>query len=151
MKSTVKIDYAGSGFGGTPVIKITRPIEAIELSEFEDEDVRDRLVNDFLHTPGMVERNTLFTARTYGSPGGNAKIDVTTIGAVDLSGQFYLFRHSILNRLVPYESIIRLNKAAHEVDGDKTIANQMPERGEVYFKIKEFFDYIYKLEWVKSE
>ncbi len=134
MKSSIKIDYERS-YENDPIIKIVVPKESPSVSislitGADDEDVRDKLVKDFLHSPMKTDRNTLFEAKTYFSTND---ADITTIGAVKYENIMYKLRHIVLNRLVT-ENDIQLFNSKVSVPND------------TYNKVHEFFDWVDGLE-----
>lgn len=136
MKSSIKIDY--ERYENDPVIKITIPKSSKTLTQSithsptsnDEEDVRDKLVKDFLHSPMKVERNFLFELKTYFS---TDEADIATLGAVKYENIMYKLRHTVLSRLVSYNDIVLFNSA-------------LSEPNQVYKKVHEFFDWVDILE-----
>lgn len=96
MKSTIKIDYESQDM--IPIIRITQPFYreigsgktpapgVNEIYNEDDEDVRDKLVRNFLHSSSKVHRYGYFKLDTY-YPYTNG--DITTIRPVqDLTEEF---------------------------------------------------------------
>lgn len=144
MKSTIKIDYQDRNSGGQPVIKIIQPAQKQD-DDAIDFDVRDKLINGFLQTPCMVQRNSWFNLDSCYAipPEGETKFHVITIAPVHEDNLLYRFRHAILNRFVPEDTIVKLNTRGTEKHcGDST---RKVEQGEIeYFKIHDFFDWLDK-------
>ncbi len=158
MKSTLKIDY-DRGQENYSVIKIVipdkppHPIKCGETPGFAediDEDVRDKLIQDLLHTPCWSQPNHFFEVKTT-FPIESGRL--TTIGAILEDRLFYTFRHAIINRIVPYDTIIATN-----IEKNKNIANKDPLNGRENYhkehllnKIDEFFDWLDKQEYASFE
>lgn len=145
MKSTIKIDFESQNSGSIPVIKIIQPVEVVDENS-PDYDVKDKLIRDFLHQPCMSDRNSLFELATfYPHPMDEPRVHVTTIAPVKEESIFYKVRHIILNRLVPYNSIMELNSCDQVALKNKREGKSpMPSRGDLYFKVHEFFDWVEK-------
>lgn len=113
MNARIKIDYE-RGLQNHPVIKIIRPAENKLLpttpgsNEDIEEDVQDRLVTDLLHSPCKVDPNEFFEIKSNFPVDGGPRI--TTIGAIQEEDILYRFRHAILNRYVPYNDIVDINR-----------------------------------------
>lgn len=152
MKSTIKIDLESQNSGSMPVIKIVQPIDLPDENS-PDYDVKDKLISIFLHQPCMVERNFMFELATcFPHPIDNPRVNVTTISPIKEENVFYKVRHIILNRLVPYNSIIELNSCGQvALKNKKDGKSPMPERGDLYFKIHEFFDWVEKTGYCSFE
>lgn len=131
MKSTIKIDYE-RGFDNSPVIKITTP-RTKEISE----DIRDKLIQDFLHSPMRSERNYLFELGTYGNL-NEMPFDACTISPVKYENVMYKLRHIVLNRLVSESDVQLFN-------------SKLSEPNDAYKKVHEFFDWVDQLEKEKWE
>lgn len=138
MKSTLKIDYE-RGQENPPVIKIIIPDSESPVKEptpgyftkiNDDEDVRDKLLRDFLHSPGYDEPNSFFEVKTSFPVEGHR---LTTIGPIKYDRLFYVFKHAIINTIIPYDDIIHIN-TEDGLAGSVAVATHQ--------KIKEFFDYI---------
>lgn len=142
MKSTIKIDYTSSSFGGTPIIKILRPNDVIELQEFVDGDydVRDKLINDFLQAPHKVEPYNLFCIHTCGTLEKSGNNHVTTIRPLLVEEQFKTFKYNIINRLVPYDTIMSINR-------QETDPNDVTK----YKKVNDFFDWLNTQDWASFD
>lgn len=130
MESTLKISRSGS----SPAIKIIQPSSVLNLQESDDYDERDMLLKEFLHAPMMVYETDWFILNTNFTASNGHKI--TTIVPVDQRELFYKFRHAILNRLVPYETIVAINRQEAFAKPDSP-----------YAKIMEFFDWADKQDW----
>lgn len=146
MKSTLKIDTESRNEGEVPVIKIVQPIEVWNEND-PDYDIRDKLIRNFLHTPCRSNRNGYFSLATYFPipHEGEVKLHITTIAPVPEQDLLYRFRHEILNRFVPYESIISLNSLAMK-KGDPSADRKMIRGEDEYKKIHTFFDWLDELE-----
>lgn len=142
MKSSVKIAYEGSGLGGKPVIKFITPKTGYHTpgyseSDEQDEDPRDVLMKDFLHCPTLIDRNGVFRLGTYFSTNIG---EITTIEpVVGYTDQMYFFRHQVLNKHVPYDTIVHLNRYGIP---DRNIVQEDLKWNDIdrYIKIHEFFD-----------
>lgn len=151
MESTLKIDYSGRGVHGIPVIKIIQPVHLVESTNNEAiEDVRDRLIAEFLHTPSMVNRNHFFRLDTYGPlPTGKENIKpiaVTTISAIEEGQMFHTFKHAILDRLISYDNLVEINEFKNSiVINPEQSGNHgpVPSGYDKYLKIQEFFDWLW--------
>lgn len=140
MKSTVKVDLQSQNSGSTPVIKIIQPIGGLDENS-PDFDVRDKLIRDFLHTPCMSERNDWFRLATYfPHPMGNeARVHITTIAPCREQELFDSFRNAILNRIIPFDTLIKINqRKASDPDMCRTPDNMEVEA----IKINQFFDWL---------
>lgn len=149
MKSTLKIDYLSRSDSSIPVIKIIQPNEVFEDSQTVDYDVRDKLIRDFLMRPGYSDRNYWFALDTYfGNDLKEPTLFISTIAAIKEEELFEKFRYAILNRLVPYQSLIELTapKPAPEerksIDEHKKNAEKAPKGFVEYLKIIEFFEWL---------
>lgn len=142
MKSTLKIDYASLD-GGRPVIKIIQPSSALELKDYPDGDydVRDKLISDFLHHPLSAAPNTLFEVVNRG-PLEKAEYSVTIISPLDVDQQFYRFKHTILNKMVPWSTLVHINSGLNEKNDLANLKGY-----ENYLKITQFFDWLDQAEW----
>lgn len=133
MKSTIKIDYERS-YENEPILKIVTKrtlVQKLNSPNFnEEEDVRDKLVKDFLHSPMKMERNFMFELKTYFNVDDE---DFATIGPVKYENMLYKIRHIILNRFVEYNDLVIFN-------------SRMAEGNELYRKIHSFFDWLDNLE-----
>lgn len=153
MESTLKIDYSGRGVHGIPVIKIVQPLHLVESTNNEAiEDVRDRLIAEFLHTPCMAHRNHYFRLDTYNNPIPTGKstdkqITVSTISAIEEGQMFHTFKHAILDRLISYDNLVEINQLENSLgdykDRVKAGKTPAPFGYDTYLKIKEFFDWVY--------
>lgn len=154
MKSTLKIDYAPNG---KPIIKIIQPSDCLDLHTHPDGDydVRDKLIADFLHTPMNCDINGLFQVYTHGSLEKDPKFHVTTIAPIDVSKQFDVFKHTILNRIIPYEDLVKINRnEIYQGDPNATgvrIAERIDISHEKYIRINEFFNWLSETEWASRE
>lgn len=152
MKSTLKIDYE-RGHESFPVIKIITPLQPQPLvdptpgySTDTEEDVRDKLTLDFLHSPYKVDRNYFFELKSY-FPIANGNL--TTIGAIDEKDLLHRFKHAILYRFVPYLDLVKINrgeisnKAPSEVQS--TVEENFRKSHDKYIQINAFFNYLDKV------
>lgn len=146
MKSTLKIDYE-RGLENYPVIKIIVPTEERLIPSnpevfwhSEDDDVRDKLIRDLLHSPLYSEPNHFFNVKTaFPIEAGT----LTTIGAIKETDLFDIFHAAILQRMVPYETRCLMNKKEKLPDGQ----GRTPHDGELEGrKINEFFDWLKETE-----
>lgn len=144
MKSTIKIDFDSRNEGSQPVIKIIQPADCLD-EQSPDFDVKDKLLRDFLHTPCNINRNNLFKLGTcFPFPHeGVVKLNIATIKPVDIKDAFYLFKHDILNKIIPDETLILFN-------GNNERLKSIPGE-ENYKKIIDFFDWLDALPWVNDK
>lgn len=144
MKSTLKIDYSSRPNGGRPVIKIVQPIELLKAENYaEDVDVRDVMIRDYLHTPCMSDRNGLFRVSShFETPHGNNPTHyITNIDVVPEEEMFYTFRHAILNRLIPYNTLLSMDREEPKKPDDTSCSTRFERELEAK-KINEFFDWV---------
>lgn len=142
MKSTLKIDVSGS----QPVIKFIQPIDIIKIQEGDDYDVRDKILNAFLHSPSKADRNYWFKLHScFPHPPEPASVQITTISPVPTEDLFQCFRNTILGYLVPYKTLLKMGQ-------DKIDCNRTPYNGELKAKaINDFFDWLEEEEWATYE
>jgi len=150
MKSRIKIDYE-RGIRNNPVIKIITPIPDETIRRLEsplsnediEEDVQDRLVKDLLHSPCKCDPNYFFEIKSSFPLDIGSK--VTTIGAIQEEDILYTFRHAILNRYVPYNDVVEINREfgfmSRATDGLDT-AQSKNQYFELFKKIHQFFDWL---------
>lgn len=145
MESTLKIDTSSRGIHQVPIIKIVQPIKLIEPNPVEDiDDVKDKLIREFLHTPCMANRNHFFrTDSHFPHPLENPRVFITTISAVEEGQMFHTFKHAIFERLISYENLCEC------IEFDKRSSDQQTNRPapfdwDKYLKIKEFFDWVWE-------
>ena len=149
MESTVKIDVMRDSDGETPVIKIIQPVKFTEPTDHieGDGDVRDTLIQDFMHRPCYTERNSLFrTASSFKHPiGDNPTHWITTIEAVKQEDMFEFFKWRILGAIIP---------DGGEVEGDLSKCVQFHNSGAKdkapakygdYERVVRFFDWLEEL------
>jgi hypothetical protein len=136
MKSTIKIDTEQ----GQPILKIVQPIECVNFTlQNDDYDVRDKLLSEFIQKPSMTDWNGWFRVNTHFThPFENPTHQITTIAPVEVSELFTLFKHNILNRLVPYNTICAINEGKEKSQGK-------------HDKIIEFFNWLNEQEWATWE
>lgn len=122
----------------------------------EDEDERDKMVREFLHNP-LYSEPYQFYQKGCRLPIGNGKT-LVTIEPIEEGDLFYRLRHALLNRFVPYDTLVALNqeKKAVESGEKKSTIGGLPTRkycdGEdMAHKINEFFDWISGLEYASDE
>jgi hypothetical protein len=127
MKSTIKITTEC----GVPAIKIIQPIDCVNfVNNNEDYDVRDKLLSEFIQKPSMTDWNGWFRVNTHFThPFENPTHQITTIAPVEVGELFNLFKHNILNRLVPYNTICAINEGKEKSQGK-------------HAKIMEFFNWL---------
>lgn len=143
MKSTIKIDYERRNEGGQPVIKIIQPVEAIETDNNEtSDDVRDKLLRDFLKTPCMVDRNYLFELNSHFShPAENPNLNICTISPIPYDNILRTFRNILLNRFIPYNALELFYREKHSDEK----SNEYTEHYTLWSKINKFFDELDKI------
>lgn len=136
MKSSIKIDTEQ----GQPILKIIQPIDCINFTlQNDDYDVRDKLLSEFIQKPSMADWNGWFRVNTHFThPLENPTHQITTIAPVTVDELFNLFKHNILNRLVPYNTIIAINSGQEKSQGK-------------HAKIMEFFNWLSEQEWATWE
>lgn len=127
MKSTIKIDTEQ----GQPILKIVQPIDCVNFTlQNDDYDVRDKLLAEFIQKPSMTDWNGWFRVNTHFThPFENPTHQITTIAPVEVDELFNLFKHNILNRLVPYNTIVAINSGQEKSQGK-------------HAKIMEFFNWL---------
>lgn len=136
MKSSIKIDYERS-HEAIPVIKIIVPTISSHFDVGEGEDVRDKLIRDFLHSPLKAERNYLFGLSSCYSSADNT-CEITAISPIKYEDILYRLRHIVLNRLVSEEDVTQFNQ-------------KLSEPSKEYKKVHEFFDWVNKTQQEKYE
>jgi hypothetical protein len=136
MKSTIKIDTEQ----GQPILKIVQPIDCVNFTlQNDDYDVRDKLLSEFIQKPSMTDWNGWFRVNTHFThPFENPTHQITTIAPVEVEELFNLFKHNILNRLVPYNTVIAIN------------SGELKSKGK-HAKIIEFFNWLSEQEWATWE
>ena len=136
MKSTIKITTEC----GIPAIKIIQPIDCINfVNNNEDYDVRDKLLSEFIQKPSMTDSNGWFRVITHFThPFENPTHQITTIAPIEVGELFNLFKHNILNRLVPYNTVVAINSGEQKSQGK-------------HAKIMEFFNWLETQEWATWE
>lgn len=118
----------------------------------EDEDERDKMVREFLHHPLYSEPYDFYQKGCrIKIPNGKTLVTIEPIDERDL---FYRFRHAVLNRFVPYDTLVALNQENKAIEsGDKkSTPGGLPIRkyydGEdLANKINEFFDWLDNTEY----
>lgn len=164
MKSTIKIDYDRTK-NLSPVIKIIIPksaghSEAAQLLsptpgflETTDEDVKDKLLRDFLQLPCMAVPNSFFEVKTHFPIQDD--LELTTIGPIEEDNLFSRFRWALIHRLVPSQSINILcarRDANNPVQVSDLAGSHSYECGEdSWNKINEFFNWVDKQEYAPTE
>lgn len=149
MKSRIKIDYE-RGVRNNPVIKIITPPQELLFpptspggSEDIEEEVQDRLIADLLHSPCHVDPNNFFEVKTTFPLDSGARL--TTIGAVQEEDILYTFRHAVLNRYIPYNDIVEINREfgfnSRGMDGLNEAQNENVNFSK-FKKIHQFFDWL---------
>lgn len=132
MKSTIRIDTEQ----GQPILKIVQPIDCVNFTlQNNDYDVKDKLLSEFIQKPSMTDWNGWFRVNTHFThPFENPTHQITTIAPVMVDELFNLFKHNILNRLVPYNTIIAINSGEEKSQGK-------------HAKIMDFFNWLDEQEW----
>lgn len=136
MKSTIRIDLED----GQPTLKIVQPIDCVNFTlNNEDYDVRDKILSHFIQKPSMSDWNGWFRVNThFSNPYENPTHQITTIVPVEVSELFNLFKNNILNRVVPYDTIVAINSGNEKSQGK-------------HAKILEFFNWLDEQEWATWE
>lgn len=158
MKSTIKIDYERTK-SLAPVIKIIIPKSAghseatRELTpgflQDPDEDVKDKLLRDFLQLPCMAVPNSFFEVKTHFPIQGD--LELTTIGPIEEENLFSRFRWALIHRFVPRSSIAPLD-GMRNIKHIRESGTRKAELGEGNWnKINEFFDWLDKQEYAPTE
>lgn len=145
-----------------PVIKIVQPIEQYEgkFDPSEDIDPRDEMLYAFLTPPATIGNYGMFVVKqTFNHPFGENVASthwITTIGPVPENQVLYKLRHMVLNRFVPYDTIVTLNSMNPERLLEYFAPH--PDKNEIYFdgaekyqKIHEFFNWIDTLEYAPEK
>lgn len=144
MESTLKIDYQGRGTHFVPVIKIVQPIvTAGTSSDDEFDDPKDKLIYDFLNTPLMNRKNSLFEVHSnFSHPSENPKVYITTISAIEEDNLFSRIKRIIQERLISDYDFYE----CHNKDKSNNVDNEvpMPIGFDKYQKIETFFDWLSK-------
>jgi len=98
MNSSVKIDYIRGRFGNEPCIKITSVQDqpASLESESDNDDVRDKMIADFLHHPLKSTPNDVWIiGSSWSIPNGNR----TFIVPVQDEDRLLVFRNLLIDTL----------------------------------------------------
>ncbi len=154
MNSTFKIDYNSQS--GKPVIKIIfQELPVAEgvatnpgFAHHEDDDVRDKMIREFLKSPLMAEPYELYQ-KGCSFPIKDGK-RLVTIEPVQEENLFYMMRHVLLNRFVPYDDLVKYNHKEFPV----LTGNPETQKATSFFiwkKINDFFDDIDKTEYASWE
>lgn len=135
MKSTLKVDFAANGM---PIIKIIRPNEVCNLSEFDDYDVRDRLLNDFIQLPLNAGKNELFQTYFHETLENGAVL--TTIAPIKEMHLFDTFKHHILRKIIPHEHLVAIHRGY--APSEETIKAVKEHRQPISIKDTHYFRYL---------
>lgn len=156
MKSTIKIDYERT-MDLCPVIKIIMPksagfSEATQeltpgFNETTDEDVKDKLLRDFIQLPCMAVPNSFFEISTRFPIRG--ELELITIAPIMEKNLFSRFRWAILHRLVRTSSI-SVFAGKGEEKGSLGARKAHFEEGE-WNEINRFFDWLDQQEYAPTE
>lgn len=136
MKSSVKIDYIRGRFGNEPCIRIISIQDQPENleSEIDNDDVRDKLIADFLHTPLNVYSNDVFVmGSAYHIPNGKN----ITIVPLKNEDRLLVFRNLLINTLKNWE-IPHDEQFVHSFydEIDKLVHNSLKAKKQSIFPIK---------------
>lgn len=139
MESTVRIDYSSSP--ASPVIKIITPKKL-----HEDSDPKDRLVEDFLYSVGVADRNKLFyLAQSFDL---ESDLKLAIIAPLNYFNELEKLRSHIECRVMTLEAISECHelyddfKKQANKKTDPDIVVKVPARYEDYLKIRDFFDWV---------
>jgi hypothetical protein len=116
----------------------------------EDDDERDKMVREFLHHPLYSEPYEFYQKGSRLSIAGGKTL--ITIEPIDERDLFYRFRQAALNRFVPYDTLIELNRIkshvrSGEIDPDEHqsllagVRKYFPGE-DLAHKINDFFDWL---------
>ena len=145
MESTIKIDFE-SGIG-KPVLKIITPNELNE-----DSDVRDKLVHDFLHTPSVADRNSLFSTATYFDLKSPFKL--TTIQPLNYFDVLDRLKWEIVLRIMTIKEASDcrefLDWIRNESNPNSEGVTKSPVRYDDYLKVVEFFEWVSKQPYIEK-
>lgn len=160
MKSTLKIAFQSNMNPELPVIKIVQPI-SYRYGTFdpsEDIDIKDEMLHAFLTQPASNEYYPMFVVKTtFPHPfQGEATHHITTIAPVPEHRVLYKIRHMVLNRFVPYDSIVELNSMTPErlkeyFDPNSKIPEVEIDGHEKYDKIHKFFNWLDTLDYAPKK
>lgn len=142
MKSTLKVTYTSS-VENESVIKIVIPLEI--LNEEEPEDVRDKHLRDFYKPPLSAYPSTFFEIKSSFMTEEPNAVLVQTIGAIKSDRELYTFRHSIINRIVPYDNILLLDEEKRSINKEESKRPKVIREDE-YNKIHTFFNWLESLD-----
>lgn len=154
MKSTLKIAFQSNMNPELPVVKIVQPIDYREgiFNPVEDHDPKDEMLSAFISKPASNDHYPIYEVSTsFPHPMENPTHWITTIRPVEETIVLYRLRHMVLNRLVPYETIVTLNSMTNErlaeyFNGDPNKKEIGYLGAEEYKKIHDFFDWVEKQE-----
>jgi hypothetical protein len=151
MESTLKIATESRGTHLTPIIKIIQPIALVNPDPTEDYDERDKLIANFLHTPCMAERNTLFEVCShYPHPmNEDAQVYITTIAALEENNFLHRMRWAMIHRYIPHDDIYEFNAIGNKIKSGEQ--EEWPkEKVSIYMSmwhsINNFFDMLERSE-----
>jgi len=139
MESTVRIDYSSSP--ASPVIKIITPKHLQE-----DSDPKDRLVEDFLYTACVADRNQLFYLANAFDLESQFKLSI--IAPLGYFTELEKLRSHIERRVMTFETKCECHefydnqKQRIPQDSDAKMATKCPADYTTYIKIREFFDWV---------
>lgn len=146
MESTVRIDYSSSP--ASPVIKIIAPKQLQE-----DSDPKDRLVEDFLYTACVADRNQLFYLANAFDLESPFKLSI--IAPLGYFTELEQLRSHIERRVMTFENRCKchetLDTAKKETTGEQSKQTRpIPVEYGSYIKIKEFFDWVSEQPYVEK-
>lgn len=130
----------------TPIIKVksTNPLEQPDTIVWhDDEDERDKMVREFLHNPLYTEPYEYYQ-KGCRLPINDDKV-LVTIEPIQEENLLYKFRHSLLNRYIPYDTLVEINRRTTDItDGPETsLQTRKYLTGEdLAHKINEFFNWL---------
>ena len=137
MKSTIKIDYDRGHNEVLPAVKIILPLNLHEqenVLEAHDIDSRDKLIADFLHTPGNQECNHIFKVNQCRLLEHGTHL-LTTIIPVKEEELFEEFKSNIMGRIISEPDLQSYDTPSCKPCGFTYDA---------WVKIKEFFEWLEK-------
>lgn len=147
MESTVRIDYSDSP--STPVIKIINPKQL-----HEDSDPKDKLVESFLFTSSVADRNQLFYLANHFPLETPYKLSI--IAPLHYFTELEKLREHIERRVMAFDSVLEChefydnNQKLTHTKIDYNIVVKAPSRYGDYLKIKDFFDWIESMPYVEK-
>lgn len=132
MKSTLKATYRSGS--GDSVIKIVIPTEL--LTQDDPDDVRDKHLADFVRSL-QFGPHELFEVKSVGTDEVES-VFIETIGPITKDMIPYTLEHYLLNRYVPYDTLVAIQSAKND-PASYEYSKSFPGR-DTYFLITGLFD-----------